>query len=517
MDRIDIESKEEWFDALEEDDQTKTYKQHSHVTVLKEEDIRKRMDNAIQSVSDIYLVSKYEAILLLPHFLRDVSEFHKKWFDDDKSVRLSVGLLDQALDALSDDKDKDKEEEFFCGVCYKLHLLENSASVSCGHRVCTCCWKRHVNNIINDVPAPEWYWTLKCPYECCLASVGLDMVERFASEKEKIKYDRYLFRSYIQDSKMMTCCPAPGSNCRTDLSHDVFCLCLLSFCWNCSKDAHSPVDCKTAAKWLEMNISDKLSPNWVLENTVPCPMCKRRIKENQDCSLKMTCLPPCNYEFCWRCCREWTEHREESGWDLYTCNFNIVYDEETDSEKMAEIAANRYKYCHENWESNELLMQEAKAKLQKLHTDYIPELSNTQLATIPQLEFIAEAWSQIMECRRVLKWTYVYGYHLKEDEVEKLDFLKHTQEDAEIPLKELYYYAKYKLESFLDEGDEPTMDFTKFSFKLTTLTSITRNHYERLVRVLEDGLTNVVPALLRSQRADNEDVNGLDHNQGLIV
>jgi len=34
---------------------------------------------------------------------------------------------------------------------------------------------------------------------------------------------------------------------------------------------------------------------------------------------------------------------------------------------------------------------------------------------------------QIIECRRVLEWTYVYGYYLREDEVGKQNLLKDTQ------------------------------------------------------------------------------------------
>ncbi|CAH2038805.1 unnamed protein product [Thlaspi arvense] len=483
-----------------EDDRTETsIQQQSHVTVLTEEYIRGMMERDIQKVSDICFISEADATLLLPKFRRSVSRFHTEWFDDAKSVRKSVGLLERPLDQPSDDK------EFFCGVCSKFHPLEKSASVSCGHRVCTCCWTRHISNIINEAPATEWDWRLKCPYSCP-ASVGRDMIDRFASEEDKSKYDRYLLKSYVEDSKTMILCPrvASGRSCAIDVSpadsgkSAVYCVCLLSFCWNCSKDVHSPVDCKSAAKWLAMNSSEFQDPNWILANTVSCPKCKRRIEEGQDFSLKMQCLPPCNYDFCWLCRSDWSEHGEGA------CDIDAVSYEEADQQwKTAELAADRYADYYENWKSNELLMEKAKAALQQSHAELIPNLSNTQLATVPQLQFIAEAWYQIMECRRVLKWTYAYGYYLREDEVEKQDFLKHKQVDGEIPLEKLFYYAQHELQKFLD-AEGISEDFAQFKFTLTRLTSITRNHYERLVRELEDGLTNVVPAS-RPQRACSED------------
>ncbi|XP_033138237.1 probable E3 ubiquitin-protein ligase ARI12 [Brassica rapa] len=489
---------EEWLNTPDEHDQTETSTHQSYVTILKEGDIRSRMKEEIQRVSNTYSISEDDATLLLAHFRWDDIELHKKWSDNAKSVRESVGIfeLERPLDLPSDDKN------FCCGICFKLLSLERSASVSCGHRVCKFCWRSHINKSINKIADVDWYGTLKCPYDICRASVGGDMIEKFACEEDKTKYYRYLFRSYVEGSKVIKCCPAKGRSCDVHLTpgsgnFDVLCLCLLSFCWNCSKDVHSPMDCESAAKWLRMNSSDYQDPNWVRQNTVPCPRCNLRIRENQDCSLKMRCFPPCNYDFCWRCRGQWTEH----GLDLYTCTHDEY--EETVFGNMAEYAAGRYKDCHEKWMSNESLMQKAKAKLQQLHTDVIPDLSNKQLATVHQLEFVAEAWSQIMECRRVLKWTYAYEYYLGEDQVEKQDFLKLKQDNAEIPLEKLHYHAENQLNMLLD-SDGPSENFNKFRSDLTDSTRITRNHYELLLRDLEDGLSNVVGAST-SQRAHNED------------
>jgi hypothetical protein len=34
---------------------------------------------------------------------------------------------------------------------------------------------------------------------------------------------------------------------------------------------------------------------------------------------------------------------------------------------------------------------------------------------------------QIVECRRVLKWTYAYGYYLPDDDVAKKNFFEYSQ------------------------------------------------------------------------------------------
>ncbi|CAH8251305.1 unnamed protein product [Arabidopsis lyrata] len=462
--------------ALEDGQTTKKSVQRNYATVLTEEDIRALMEIDIRSVSDLTSLSKAEATLLLSHLRWDVDDIREQWSAGAQIVRESVGLLE--LDPPSDDN------EYFCGACGKSNPHKNFASVSCGHRICTRCWKSHINKIISEKPSAEWNLWLKCPvrvglHASCPASVGRDMIEEFASREEKFNYNQYLLRTYVENRETMKWHPIRGSRCAIDLSPDsgnasVSCLRLVRFCWNCREDAHSPVDCKTAAKWL-------------LENAVPCPTCMQSIPRNQDNSLKMKCLP-CNYEFCWYCRLDWIEHLEGTGGDSYTCNFNAVSSDQ--SGEMSESDPNRYGDCYEDWSSNELLMQKAEANLPKLDTA-IKDLSNTQLENVSQLKFILEAGLQIIECLRVLKWTYVYGYYLREDEVGKQNLLKDTQERLKNFVENLNHCLVTNLEPFRYE-EEPSKDFKAFRIKLTELTSLTRNHYENVVKDIENGLASVV-------------------------
>ena len=44
-----------------------------------------------------------------------------------------------------------------------------------------------------------------------------------------------------------------------------------------------------------------------------------------------------------------------------------------------------------------------------------------------QMSFLSEAWMQIVKCRRVLKWTYAYGFYLTDDNATRHDFFEHVQ------------------------------------------------------------------------------------------
>ncbi|GFZ10793.1 IBR domain-containing protein [Actinidia rufa] len=97
---------------------------------------------------------------------------------------------------------------------------------------------------------------------------------------------------------------------------------------------------------------------------------------------------------------------------------------------------------------------------------------------------------RIVECRRVLKWTYAYGYYLPELERAKRQFFEYLQGEAEAGLERLHQCAEKDLQNYLT-SDAPSNDFNDFRTKLAGLTSVTRNYFENLVRALENGLSDV--------------------------
>lgn len=108
---------------------------------------------------------------------------------------------------------------------------------------------------------------------------------------------------------------------------------------------------------------------------------------------------------------------------------------------------------------------------------------------------------QIVECRRVLKWTYAYGYYLPEHEHAKRQFFEYLQGfalaslqnqlpfrntfrcfpcciealiinavgEAESGLERLHQCAEKELQGYLD-AEGPTKEFNEFRTKLAGLT-----------------------------------------------
>ncbi|EHA8590175.1 RBR-type E3 ubiquitin transferase [Cocos nucifera] len=449
-----------------------SHRQQQNYAILSEADIRQHQDEDINRVSTVLSISRSAAFILLRYFNWSVSKVHDEWFADEENVRKAVGLLENPVEMLN-------ARELTCGICFEDYPRNNMSAAACGHHFCGACWRGYISTSISDGPG---CLMLRCPDPSCGAAVGQDMINVLATDEDKKKYSRYFLRSYIEDNRKVFSAYyivvkiviremwmwiflifhlefVMGSG-----SYDVCCNCSYNFCWNCTEEAHRPVDCGTVAKWILKNSAESENMNWILANSKPCPKCKRPIEKNQGC-MHITCTPPCKFEFCWLCLGAWSEHGERTG-GFYACN--------------------RYEAAKQEGVSR----QKALADLHSMQTEKLEKLSDRQSQPESQLKFIIEAWLQIVECRRVLKWTYAYGYYLPEHEHAKRQFFEYLQGEAESGLERLHQCAEKELQVYLD-AETPMKEFNDFRTKLAGLTSVTRNYFENLVRALETGLKDV--------------------------
>lgn len=212
--------------------------------------------------------------------------------------------------------------------------------------------------------------------------------------------------------------------------------------------------------------------------------------------MHMTCGSPCKHQFCWLCLGAWTEHGGNTG-GFYSCNKyekakkGGLYDEAEKKREMAKSSLERYTHYYERWASNEKSRKKAFGDLQMFLIEKITKLSEIQCIPETQLTFITDVWGQIIECRRILKWTYAYGYYLAESEHEKRRFFEYMQGEAESGLERLHRCVETESEVFQD-GEVPSeQHFNAFRQKLNILTSVTKTHFETLVKAMENGLSDV--------------------------
>nr|CAB3484958.1 unnamed protein product [Digitaria exilis] len=346
-----------------------SHRQQQNYSILGDVDIKQRQEDDINRVSTVLSISKSEACVLLRNYNWSVSKVHDEWFADEERVRKVVGLPEKQVE-LPNDRELPSRYDECCGM-----------------------WSSFLQ-----------YMLERCPDPSCAAAVGQDMINALADDEDKEKYGRYLRRSYIEDNRKTKWCPAPGCEYAVEFvmgsgSYDVNCNCSYGFCWNCTEEAHRPVDCATVSKWILKNSAESENMNWL-------------------------CLGP------------WSEHGERTG-GFYACNRyesarqEGAYDESERRREMAKNSLERYTHYYERWAANQSSRQKALGDLQGLQNDKLEKLSDIQSQPESQLKFIIEAWLQIVECRRVLKWTYAYGFYLPEHEHAKRQFFEYLQGEAE--------------------------------------------------------------------------------------
>ena len=131
--------------------------------------------------------------------------------------------------------------------------------------------------------------------------------------------------------------------------------------------------------------------------------------------MHMTCSQ-CRHQFCWLCCLPWGDHGERTG-GFYACNRYEAakkkgdYDEEAATRERARTALERYMHYFQRWAEHDRARARAVATAAAAVGDKLERLAEVTGTPTSQLRFVGDAWAQVIQCRRILKWTYAYGYY----------------------------------------------------------------------------------------------------------
>ncbi|GJP42569.1 hypothetical protein CLOM_g2120 [Closterium sp. NIES-68] len=356
-------------------------------------------------------------------------------------------------------------------------------------------------------------------------------------------YRRYLLRSFVEASESVKWCPSPGCDfaIQTEggggavphdggrgggrrgrggmwgsgsMSRDVRCACGHEWCWHCLQEPHRPVECELVRKWVVKNSAESENMKWILANSKACPRCQRPIEKNHGC-MHMTCSPPCRHEFCWLCLGDWKEHGEGTG-GFYACNRYETgkkqgeYSQEEERRQRARQSLERYLHYFERWASNEQSWRRAQDSLKEVEQQQAEQLRGLMGLPAAQMKFLAEAWQQIIACRRMLKWTYAYGFYLSDHHPARRNLFEYLQGQADAALGWLHKAAEKDVEAFIPahfkgsfdahalpahpaalSPQQRLADFLAFRSHLTRLTAVTKTFFENLVKALESGLSEI--------------------------
>ncbi|XP_004959656.1 probable E3 ubiquitin-protein ligase ARI7 [Setaria italica] len=164
--------------------------------------------------------------------------------------------------------------------------------------------------------------------------------------------------------------------------------------------------------------------------------------------------------------------------------------EEETQREQARASLERYLHYYERWTEHGASMRKARQDLDALEGSGLDELADAIGVPPTELGFLLDAHAQIVEARRVLRWTYAYVYYLQpERDRAKRELCEYLQGEAERSLEVLHLCAE---RNFVSATRHAAVRFAEFRQKLCNLTLVTRSHFSKLVEGFESGMAEVV-------------------------
>jgi ariadne-1 len=185
----------------------------------------------------------------------------------------------------------------------------------------------------------------------------------------------------------------------------------------------------------------------------------------------------------------WGDHDQASG-GYYKCNRYDPDKPAGDDESKAKHELDRYLHFYQRYHGHDSSLKYANKDRVKAEQRML-ERQETEKSTWMEVEFLLNATNQVIECRRVLKYTYVLGYYLDDESPEKTLF-EHHQEMLEKHTEKLHGLT----ESNLDKLD---------SSQVVNVTRITEKFLKGLLDTCSGGFINSeAAAAMNIVSADSE-------------
>jgi ariadne-1 len=271
---------------------------------------------------------------------------------------------------------------------------------------------------------------------------------------------------------------------------EIKCQCGYLFCFKCLRETHRPCDCEMIQMWEDKSKSEGENTKWLLVNTKQCPQCHKYIEKNQGCN-HMTCRKEaggCGYEFCWICLGEWKPH----GTSWYKCEKYNPNEVDKQKEKMrldTKYELEKYANYFDSYSQEENALKYAYKLTDKIKT-YKKSLENEKNQPHLELIFLDDALQTVINCHRILKNTYIFGYYMKETLEKSIKSLyTHHQEMLRVEadklheLLEMQYLPKIISINSLEEFNKA---FADFKGKILSIQSTTLKFKENVLVEIEN-------------------------------
>ena len=459
---------------------------------LKADEFENKRKEQIDEFVEFSNLPSEEAEIVLISYQWNFEKLSSEWYDNIEKNKIKSGI-DRTNEAILKDT---YPYDGCCPICYG-ELDNDSIGLKCGHFFCKDCYSEYLQTRIEDDPLTVI--ASPCPFKGCNLIVTSKIFEICLKDKPKLlkKYKKFLLKNYTEANSDIKWCPNPQcGTCIRVPGHgmkEIKCLCGAMFCFKCLRETHRPCDCDMITKWENKNTSNGENVKWLLLNTKQCPNCHKYIEKNQGCN-HMTCrkeVGGCGYEFCWICLGVWSKH----GTSYYKCVF--TKEDNKDDMKAKQIEETKFE-LEKYVKYFEQYMNHSKA--QKLAIQLITKIDEykekfSEEKHIPYLEvqFLTDAINTVIDCRRMLKNTYVFGYYLKK--CKEIALFEHNQSllDANTDrLHEMLEQESIPNLFKLTQVSDFNIAFMSFRNKVINLMSSMQTYKTNLLDEIENKMINLI-------------------------
>jgi len=181
----------------------------------------------------------------------------------------------------------------------------------------------------------------------------------------------------------------------------------------------------------------------------------------------MTCRKQgCGYEFCWICMGDWKTHS--------ACN-RFKKDETADEAKSV---LERYLHYYHRYKTH-MDSQTAETRLRETAVHKMIELQQTNNSIgAKTVDWIFVATEQLIECRRTLKYTYVFAFYLPDGSKEK-NLFEWLQEELETTTERLSGHL-----------EKPLTGSSAERRQISDIAALAKRRLDHLLDGVKEGLTS---------------------------